>query len=263
MNLVTINNNDLEWAITTAKNKTSYTFDSWKKRSVNQRFLDIFIGDLAKNIIKTELIKQHSNIKKYLFEYDKERIDGFKKSDQYDLQIRVKNQHLNKQYNYSVEVKSSFERTIVTDTNKLFKNRNIIFNKNNIHENSNDFVFQVYYLYKDTKKDKNWYANISDGKREDLTFDECIDFIKQKFLNNVSIYVCGFASKTDLKNKQDKFSVENQSKDDKKREYLVYPLNTTTSLRDFTKSLKKYHTVNVNNEIEMNAKKLKRRKLKR
>jgi hypothetical protein len=141
MDLIKLNENDLNWALETAFKKNHYTFDTWKKRSYNQRFMNVFIGDLAKNVVKRNIKHSVNSISPYLMEYDKERNDDFKKNDEYDLKIQFQGKNSKEKFNYSIEVKSSFEKYENQNLNNIKNKRNIIINKNNSHEKYSDFIF--------------------------------------------------------------------------------------------------------------------------
>lgn len=245
MEKIIIDKNSIMWALETAEKKACNTFDSWKKRTIEQRFLDIFIGDLAKCIVKRELISRFPKIVDYLTEYDLVRRDNFKNNDEFDLKV------LNI---YNIEIKSSFEK-YSTDLNIINNSRNIIVNKNNCHENQSDFIFQVIYIHSDL----NWFKKISNGTKKFKNIlelkNEIIDNIK-----NIDIYIAGFVNKVDVLMLHDTFVVDGASNNDKKREYLKFKISETKGIDSFRDDLFFYHKRCVNNRIIKNKSKIKRKK---
>jgi hypothetical protein len=94
----------IEWAFKTAKAKIKNTVDSYKVRNPLQRFSNIFLGDLAKNLVKEFFINEIKDIKKIMKEYDLERKDNFIYPDKYDLKFE------NGITNFNIEIKSSGEK---------------------------------------------------------------------------------------------------------------------------------------------------------
>jgi hypothetical protein len=245
MDLIKLNENDLNWALETAFKKNHYTFDTWKKRSYNQRFMNVFIGDLAKNVVKRNIKHSVNSISPYLMEYDKERNDDFKKNDEYDLKIQFQGKNSKEKFNYSIEVKSSFEKYENQNLNNIKNKRNIIINKNNSHEKYSDFIFQVFYI----PEDLDWFKDLNDGKYDYLSPEECKIFIANKFKKEVKIYLCGFVCSNEIKYKEKIFDVENKSKDDKKRQYLQFKLSEANDLSLFESCFKEYHSIKCNEKI--------------
>ena len=236
MNKTNVEENDVLWALETAERKIEYTKDTWKKRSKNQRFVDIFVGDLAKNIIKTELLKANKKMENYLIEYDKIRKDDFKYSDKFDLSIKLKSEDFDDIFEYSLEIKSSVEKK-VKDIDTVLKCRNVIVNKGGSHESYSDFVFQVFYIPNDLK----WFKDFSDGEMDNLNFNECKQQIREKFSKHVSIYPVGFITSNEINNKNKTFSVDNVSKNDKERKYLSFPITEVNDMSSFRDVLGLYH----------------------
>lgn len=230
MKKINIHDEDIEWAFFTSVSKLDNTFDSWKKRSDNQRFLDIFIGDLAKNIVKRNLIELYPNIENCIKEYDKIRDDKFKGSDEYDLLIQEK---------YTVEVKSSIEK-YSNNIDLIKKNRNIIVNINNVHESKSDFIFQIMYI----PNNRDFFTNISNGSFDNDKIEILFDKIKKELLNNTVSYIAGFITDLDVQQKNETYSVESKSKNDVKREYLKLPLNSAHKIEIFRDKYKEYKLKN-------------------
>ena len=81
-------NKEIDWAFKTAKIKTENTINSYKQRTPFEKFANIFLGDLAKNLVKTFLTNEVKESEKYLVEYDLIRKDNFKYHDKYDLKFK-------------------------------------------------------------------------------------------------------------------------------------------------------------------------------
>ncbi len=227
---------EINWSYKTAIKKTKNTRDSWKNRSDIQRFLDIFLGDLAKNLVIFKLKEIYPKIE--IIEYDKIRKDDFKNPDLYDFKIN----------NLDIEIKSSIEK-YTKDISIMKKTRNIIFNKNNEHEKISDFVFQVFFLPDDLK----FLKSISDGKFNNYNLEE---FVKEKMKEvlKLEVYIAGFVNKHEINKEKEIYIVENKSINDKKREYIKLNINKSHRLNEFREEFKKY--INVLNE-KRNNKKLK------
>lgn len=177
------NQKQIDWAFKTAKLKLNYTIDSYKQRSDFSRFSNIFLGDLAKNMVKKFILLESKESKNYLKEYDRIRNDNFEHSDKYDLKFEV-----NEKKKFNIEVKSSGEK-YSKDLNRLLE-RKVILNKNNVHEKIEPIVFQVMFVPKDLK-----FFN-DQSKYEKMDFDEAIVKYKQDFLKqDIKGYIVGYANK--------------------------------------------------------------------
>lgn len=210
-----INKKEVDWAYMTAIRKLDNTNDSWKKRSKIQRFMDIFVGDLAKNLVVSELFKLYPKIN--IEEYDKIREDNFINSDLFDIKIN----------GFEIEIKSSVEK-YTKNINAIKNARNIIFNKNNIHEKLNDFIFQVFFI----PNDLSFFKKVSDGDYNELELNVFLKNNMNSFLN-IEIYIAGFVNKNDVLNKNETFKIENMSNGDKKREYLEFKIKDIKNIKDF------------------------------
>ncbi|WP_144581924.1 hypothetical protein [Campylobacter coli] len=224
---------ELEWAVKTASLKVNNTVDSWQQRTIYKRFTNIFLGDLAKNIFKTFLITENTNLKEKLIEYDEIRTDNFENKDEFDLRI-YKNDKNDEYCNF--EVKSSGEK-YSTNYNDLLK-RNIIVNYGNIHQHLECAVIQIIFVPN----------NLSFFKNENY-FDENLDtFIKaylQDFTNaNVLAYIVGYANK-EMQEKalNERFEVENVKANSKLREYGRLSIENSLSIRDFLDRIQKIFNV--------------------
>jgi len=217
-----LRSSEIEWSYRTAIKKTKNTKDSWKKRSDVQRFLDIFLGDLAKNLIIFKLKENYPKIN--IIEYDRIRKDNYINPDLYDFKIE----------NLEIEVKSSIEK--YTKNIDIIKNtRNIIFNKNNEHEKESDFVFQIFFIHNDLK----FLKSIIDGDFNNCNLD---DFIKKnmKEVLKLEVYIAGFLNKLEIEKEKEKFIVENKSNGDKKREYIKLSISNSHNIKEFRLEYKKY-----------------------
>jgi hypothetical protein len=105
------------------------TVNTWQKRTSFEKFSDLFIGDLAKNVVGEHLTNTFSLP---IVNYDEVRTDGFTQPDRYDLQVDA----------VTIEVKSSIEKNL-TNIDEVWQQRRIIvYADQKIH----DFIFQVYFL---------------------------------------------------------------------------------------------------------------------
>ncbi|HEC1770836.1 hypothetical protein UPTC5105_00827 [Campylobacter lari] len=217
---------ELMWATKTALLKANNTVDSWQQRTIYKRFTNIFLGDLAKNILKTFLITENASLKDELIEYDEIRTDNFKNKDEFDLRI-----HKNNKY-YNFEVKSSGEKYLNNHNGLL--NRNIIINYGNIHQHFEWAVVQIMFIPND----------LSFFKNEDY-FAESLDIFVEKYLQdfisaNVLAYIVGYAD-MDMQEKalDERFKVENIQANSKYREYGKLPIKNSLPIKDFLDKIKK------------------------
>ncbi len=172
------------WAKETAFKKANYTEDTWQRRPNKfSKFVDIYYGDFAKNIVKLFLKSQSQSLS--LTEYDLIRDDEFKQHDLFDLKLLSK----------EIEIKSSLEK-YTKSTLDLFEKRRIIVNVGNAHETLSDFVVQVFFVPEDLRR----YEVIENQnkKRTSLTDSEleklCIDEMNYS-LTKTTIYIAGWIDK--------------------------------------------------------------------
>lgn len=194
----------VKWANETATNKVLNTVDTWQRRSKVQRYTDIMLGDLAKNIVKKYLLFLNPELEAKLIEYDRIRTDKFKNRDLFDLKIG----------NRVIEVKSSAEK-YTKNLTQILNGRRIIINVGNVHEHDTDFIIQVFFV----PNDLTFFKGI-----ENINPNQDLEIFSKKFcddlIKNTKPYICGWADKDmQLKAKQELFSVENNSTDATKRNY--------------------------------------------
>ncbi len=173
-----INNHctEIEWAFQTAYFKTKNTIDTWQQRSACKRFTNIFLGDLAKNLLKSFILLHRPSFIKFIVEYDTVRNDNFLQPDEYDLKI-IKGDIF-----YNIEIKSSGEK-YTNNISKLLNDRRIIVNVNNIHQHFEDFLVQVIFV----PMDLNFFKNENFDCRD---FDLFLKEYKHNFyLQNMVAYI--------------------------------------------------------------------------
>lgn len=172
---------DFEWAIQTAKAKTNFTANTWQEgRTPCKIFTNHFLGDLAKNLFKSFLLKERPQYTDYILEYDRFRSDNFQNKDEYDLAIKTDDTSLN------IEVKSSGEKTL-QNVDDLLENRRIIINVNNQHQHFEWATVQIMFIPQ----------NMSFFENENIpcnNFDFFVGgYIKAFKENNVVAYIVGYA----------------------------------------------------------------------
>lgn len=173
-----------KWGMTTALNKASYTIDTWQKRPNKfSKFVDIYYGDYAKNIVKSFLLFFCKNLD--ITEYDLIRTDDFKEHDLFDLK------HSGKE----IEIKSSLEK-YTNSIVKIYNKRRIIININSPHETVSDFVVQVFFVPDDlTHHQKIEYFNKTNPTlTEAEVIAKCHDEVLYS-LQKTSIFIVGWISK--------------------------------------------------------------------
>ena len=219
----------IEWAFKTAKAKIKNTVDSYKVRNPLQRFSNIFLGDLAKNLAKEFFINEIKDIKKVMKEYDLERKDNFIYPDKYDLKFE------NGATNFNIEIKSSGEK-YSKNVDNLF-NRRIIINKNNIHEKVEPIVFQIIFV----PRDLNFFKDETLEKYKDFDFENAIKFYKEEFISqDIKPYIVGYANeKMQIEALEKQFDVKNHSYGDLKISESKAPRRFVAAMTNY---LKKSHT---------------------
>lgn len=221
-----------EWAYKTAIAKANYTADTWQKRpNKYAKFVDIYYGDYAKNLLKLFILSNNSE--STVTEYDEVRTDDFKYHDLYDLMI----------CDSTIEVKSSLEK-YTSDLNRIYNGRRIIINVNSPHENLSDFVVQVFFVPSDLKH----YESIEDDnkKNPDINDDEVVFKCQTETkysLNQTSVYIMGWINKqqeinaiTEAK-KNSGFDVSNQQSNAKNRTYANVLIKDSNSMDEFIKTV--------------------------
>lgn len=221
-------NKEIEWAFKTAKIKTENTINSYKQRTPLEKFANIFLGDLAKNLVKTFLTNEAKESGKYLVEYDLIRKDNFKYHDKYDLKFKDENQSFN------IEVKASGEK-YSKNVDNLF-NRRIIINKNNVHEKVEPIVFQVIFV----PNDLNFFKDETLEKYKDFDFETAIKFYKEEFISqDIKPYIVGYANeKMQIEALEKQFDVKNHSYGDLKISESKAPEKFVVAMSNY---LKKSH----------------------
>ena len=203
----------IEWAFKTAKAKIKNTVDSYKVRNPLQRFSNIFLGDLAKNLVKEFFINEIKDIKKVIKEYDLERKDNFIYLDKYDLKFE------NGITNFNIEIKSSGEKYSKNPGN--FFDRRIIINKNNIHQKVEDFVFQVIFL----PKNMSFFTDNNLEKYKNYDLNTALEYYKKDFIEEgIEGYLTGYADKKmQLEAMKTQFELEKRSYADLKISEAIPP----------------------------------------
>lgn len=216
---------EIDWAFKTAKIKTENTVNSYKQRTSLEKFSNIFLGDLAKNLVKTFLTSEVKESEKYLVEYDLIRKDNFKYHDKYDLKFKDENQSFN------IEVKSSGEK-YSKNVDNLF-NRRIIINKGNMHEKIEPIVFQVIFV----PKDLNFFKDETLEKYKDFNFETAIEFYKEEFVSqDIKPYIVGYANeKMQIEALEKQFDVKNHSYGDLKISESKAPERFITAMSNYLK----------------------------
>lgn len=249
---------EIESAKQTALLKCGNTFDSWQKRTDFERFINIFYGDLAKNLIKNliqhNLKNMNVNINN-IIEYDEVRNDNFKYPDKYDLILCAKKDE-NKQTKIEIEVKSSLEKYITKEVDiKNLNNRRIIFNLENEHENITDVIMQIFFFCEDNKLENlnNEFKNKSLNE-----VDEYFNKLKEL---KVFAYFMGYINKKmqiDLKKSQKEFIVSQGETKNFERKYGDFLVKNAKKPEEFINNLNKFFQY----EIELNEKETKVNKAK-
>lgn len=220
-----------DWAEETAKAKVEHTMDSWQTRNSKfAKFVDIYYGDLAKNVVRKFIENNIEGIE--IVEYDKIRNDDFKNHDLFDLKIN----------NKKVEIKSSLEKKL-SQPKDLFYSRRIIINLNNMHQTISDFVIQVFYV----PDDINHYIEIEKMNNEanDQEFEKNCKNEVSYSMNKTSIYIAGWVDKktqvdaiNKSKNKSNNFAVSNYSTNARFREYANVMISDSMKLDELINILK-------------------------
>lgn len=218
-------NKEIEWAFKTAKIKTENTINSYKQRTPLEKFANIFLGDFAKNLVKTFLTNEVKESEKYLVEYDLIRKDNFKYHDKYDLKFKDENQSFN------IEVKASGEK-YSKNVDNLF-NRRIIINKNNVHEKIEPIIFQLIFV----PKDLNFFKDETLEKYKDFDFETAIKFYKDEFISqDIKTYIVGYANeKMQTKALEKQFDVKNHSYGDLKISEAKAPKRFIAAMANYLK----------------------------
>ena len=224
-----INNHhtEVEWAFQTAYLKTKNTIDSWQQRSLCKRFTNIFLGDLAKNLLKSFILFHKPNLMKFITEYDITRNDNFLQPDEYDLRIAKGNTF------YNIEIKSSGEKTYQNnDINSLFNNRRIIVNVNNTHQHFEDFLIQIMFVPMDLKFFQNENFDCDDFELF------CKKYLHSFYAQNMTAYIVGYADKTMQQKAADRlFNVKNKSAGAQQRYYADLKICDSLPIQAFLKKL--------------------------
>lgn len=217
----------LEWALTTAYEKTNNTVDTWLKRDKIKRFQDIFWGDLAKNLLKKYLISQFPKLEHNIIEYDKIRADDFKNSDKFDLMIYWNDKR------YNIEVKSSCEK-YTKKLEDILNKRRMMINLNNSHEHFEWNLVQFYFVPENLNFFKQQF------KEKDFEdFEDFYSFFKEELSEQLSkqkieVYICGYATKQMQIDaaQRDTFGLEN-------REYANFYIKDSRPICTFGREIKK------------------------
>lgn len=172
------------WAYKTAFLKSNYTEDTWQKRpNKYSKFVDIYYGDFAKNIVKAFLLNKNSDLD--LIEFDLVRDDDFKNHDDYDLKLAGK----------EIEIKSSLEK-YSKSTLTLLDNRRIIVNVGGSHETISDFVVQVFFVPNNLRRFE--YIENQNRRNPNLSEEEVKKLCKEEArysVDETTIYLVGWIDK--------------------------------------------------------------------
>lgn len=233
-----VESEDVYWASHTAYLKTKNTYDSWQKRTDFQRFINIFFGDLAKNLIKENIIlslnkefdiEDQNNLNNFLIEYDLIRQDGFLKPDKFDLLFN------NNKTKLEIEVKSSIEKYIQTfDRIDDLNNRRIIVNVGNEHEHFSDVVIQVIFMSQRNQLDK-----LNERFKNYRFNNENID----NYLSNLlkidfkSLFVGYINKKQQLQERDNLFQVKSGVTNNLNRNYIDFKIKDSKSPKEFIENL--------------------------
>lgn len=227
---------EIEFAKHTAeeKSKGNRTYDKFKERTSFERFMNLFPGDLAKNLFRKELNKRFGI---NLVDYDKIREDRFEKFDLFDLKIEIESQEI------EIEVKSSIEKSLLnSNKNKLIEYRRIIiYNERGIK----DIIVQVLFVPKDEKclKFAKDYGRINSGEepislkdfKELYSINNESDFI-DFFINCMEACITGFITKEIAQEIHE--SMPFQPDGEEKREYLNIFIKDAFPINCFKKKIK-------------------------
>lgn len=221
-----------EWALHTATAKMEHTIDSWQQRkSKFAKFVDIYYGDLAKNIVRAFIEEKDATIR--IVEYDRVRDDKFLYHDKYDLMIG----------NEKIEIKSSLEKKL-TEPEALFNSRRIIINIKNMHQSISDYVVQVFYVPHNISHYKEIEEQNNHNVQENLQY-LCKKEVEYS-LESTAIYIAGWVDKeTQIKaidnsrNQNNNFGVSNYSTNAGFRQYANILINTTQRMDDLIRVFKK------------------------
>lgn len=216
----------IAWAHETALKKCSYTQDSWQNRSPCKRFTNIFLGDLAKNLIMKFLRDELRLPDASLVEYDRIRTDGFKCNDMFDLAINSVGGRKN------IEVKSSGEK-FSGNLDKLMERR-IIVNMNNVHTHFEWLAVQVLFVPE----------NLSFFKNEDFDCGNLPNFAQhyvQTFLaQNVLAYAMAYATREMQEQAaKETFMVSNPDAGANQRSYANIQIKNALPLRQLEAYVKR------------------------
>ncbi len=173
-----------DWAKKTAIAKANHTADTWQRRpNKYAKFVDIYYGDYAKNLVKAFLLANNPNLE--IVEYDLIRTDDFHNHDLFDLRID----------DSTIEVKSSLEK-YTFDVNGIYDGRRIIVNVNGPHETLSDFVVQVFFVpsnlrhYEEIEEDNKLNPNITEEEADEKCEAEVV-----YSLNNTDVYIAGWINR--------------------------------------------------------------------
>ena len=227
-------NKEIEFAKYTAseKAKGERTYDRFKKRYSLEKFMNLFPGDLAKNLFRMS-VKNNFGIE--LLDYDRIRKDNFENNDLFDLKYKTKNCEI------EIEVKSSIEKYSRGKEILINNRRIIIFNKRGIK----DVIAQVLFIPKNEEclDFANNYGRINSGK-EPINLKEFkklhaindeTDFIS-KFINCMEACIMGFTIKEQIK--EVKETMEFQPQGETKREYLNIYIKDSFPIKYLPKQIK-------------------------
>lgn len=220
---------DFEWAIQTARAKTKFTANTWQGgRTLCKIFTNHFLGDLAKNLFKSFLLKERPQYEKHILEYDRLRLDDFRNKDDYDLAIKT-----NDNMHFNIEIKSSGEKTL-QNADDFFESRRIVININNQHQHFEWAVVQIMFIPQ----------NMSFFENENIpcnNFDSFVEgYIKTFKENNVVAYIVGYADeKMQREYASYTYSVKNFQAGALKRDYADLRIKNSKPISLFIEELDK------------------------
>ncbi len=219
---------EINWAKSTALKKANHTADTWQGRSPHKRFENIFLGDLAKNIVKKYLLQEIAGVSPFLIEYDQIRTDDFINRDMFDLKIEKDATSI------ELEIKSSGEKTI-SDPSSLNSSRRLIVNQPGPHYHLSDACIQVMFVPANMQFFKN---EITASQLSLEKYSE--GYIQDFAAASVIAYIMGFADLQMQKNAlANLFSVNNSGAGANRRSYADLILSNTHQIDSLTQAIKK------------------------
>jgi len=228
-------NEEIARAKYTAKQKAigNRTFDKFKNRTSFERFMNLFTGDLAKNLFR-KLVEDKFGIN--LIDYDQIRKDNFEKYDLFDLKYETENCEI------EIEVKSSVEKYSRDKDNLIEKRRIIVYDEKGIK----DIIVQVLFIPKD-KQCLNFakdYGNIDSGEnpvtleefKKKHSINDEDDFV-DKFRNCMEACIMGFITEEYVREVNEKMPFQREG--ESPRDYLNIYIKDSFPIQCLVEKIKK------------------------